>query len=253
MDAIIIAGITLGCTFGGTLLGIVLQRILPDPHLKTDSKDSIKVAMGLVATMSALVLGLMVGSSKAVYDTHKAGVQQMASNFVILDRVLKRFGPDGTPAREALRDVAGTAIEQLWQGGGYHASNLSAEGLTAKGDALYAAVRTLPAADEGRQALKSQALGLLSDLMKARWTLGQQSGSSIPLVFLIVLLFWLGVLFMSFGLFAPANTTVILAFLIASLAVAGALLLVAEMDQPFDGLIQVSAAPLRDALSKLGG
>jgi hypothetical protein len=252
VDAILIAGVTLACTFGGTVLGMLLRRWLPDPHLSADSKDSIKVAMGLVATMAALVLGLMVASSKAVFDSHRAGVQQMATNVVMLDRLLTRFGPDGAAARTALRDAVGTVIDQIWDEGGYHASKLDAAELTAQGDALYAAVRALPAPDEGRQALKGQAQGILTDLMKVRWTLGQQAGSSIPRVFLIVLLFWLTVLFTSFGLFAPPNVTVVLAFLVASLAVAGALLLVAEMDQPFGGLIQVPATPLRAAYARLG-
>ncbi|MFO0844762.1 MAG: hypothetical protein U0797_20590 [Gemmataceae bacterium] len=252
MESLAIAGVVLGCTFGGTVLGMVVRGLLPEPHLGNDSKDSVKMAMGLVATMTALVLGLLVASAKGVFDSHRTGVQQLATNVVVLDRILAQFGPDSAPARAALRDAVVTLLDHLWSEAGYDASRLDAVQLTAQGGALYASVRDLPAPDDSRKALKNQAHQAVTDLTRTRWSLGQRSDSSIPRPFLIVLAFWLTALFLSFGLFAPRNMTVLLAFLIASLSVAGALLLIAEMDQPFRGLIQVSATPLRDALLKLG-
>ena len=70
--------------------------------------------------------------------------------------------------------------------------------------------------------------------------------------FLVVLVFWLTILFISFGLFAPPNATVIATLFVCALSVSGAIFLILELDQPFEGLIRISSAPLRNALAHLG-
>lgn len=94
MNTTLTALIVFGCLIGAVLLGRTLRRLLPEGHLAADSRDAIKLAMGLVATMSALVLGLLVSSAKGSYDTERSEVIQMAAKVAFLDRVLAIYGPE---------------------------------------------------------------------------------------------------------------------------------------------------------------
>src|SRR5215471_16949280 len=99
MNSTVTALIVFACLVAAVLLGRALRRLLPEDHLSADSKDTIKLAMGLVATMSALVLGLLVSSAKGSYDTERSEVIQMAAKVAFLDRVLATYGPQVAEAR----------------------------------------------------------------------------------------------------------------------------------------------------------
>ena len=85
-----------------------------------------------------------------------------------------------------------------------------------------------------------------------RWTVVEQLGSSLQWPFLVVVVFWLAIIFASFGLFAPRNASVTAALFVAALSVAGSIFLILEMDRPYSGLVKISSAPLRTALAELG-
>jgi hypothetical protein len=91
-----------------------------------------------------------------------------------------------------------------------------------------------------------------SDLAQTRLALFVQAGSSIPMPFLAILVFWLAIIFASFSLFSRLNPTLVAALLVFALSAAGALYLVLELNQPFAGLMQISSTPLRTALGPLG-
>src|SRR6266403_2315127 len=95
--------IVFACLFGAGLLGICIRAALPEHHLTTDTKDAVRIGMGLVATMAALVLGLLVASTKGAYDNEKSEVTQMAAKLIFLDRVLAIYGPETAKTREMLR------------------------------------------------------------------------------------------------------------------------------------------------------
>src|SRR5437870_13874997 len=114
MDSAIIAAIVFACLFGAGLLGVRVRAMLPENHLNSDTKDAVKVGMGLVATMAALVLGLLVASTKGAYDAQKGEVTQMAAKIVFLDRVLANYGPETAKTRELLRGSVGSAINRMW-------------------------------------------------------------------------------------------------------------------------------------------
>ena len=103
MNSLTIAFISAGCIFGGVLLGMLLRSRLPDHHLSSDSKDTVKLGAGMIATLSALILGLLVSSAKGTFDTMNAEITLGASKIVLLDRVLANYGPVSRDAREQLR------------------------------------------------------------------------------------------------------------------------------------------------------
>jgi hypothetical protein len=253
MSSLAISGIIFGCVFGGTLLGMVLRVVLPEQHLSSESKDVVKLGMGLIGTMTALVLGLLVASAKSSFDTQRNGVAQLAANLIMLDRALAHFGPEAKDAREMLRTSVADLLVQTWPAedpsSGRKAGTTGTEG---KYEGLYDKIQELAPKNDAQRAAQAQALKTAIDLAQIRWSLFAQKGSSIPTPFLVVMVAWLTLLFASFSLFAFPNPTVVVALLICALAVSSAVFLILELDRPFTGVIQLSSAPVRNVVELLG-
>lgn len=252
MDSIVIAGIVFLCTFGGALLGMSLRSVLPESHLSSESKEVIRVTSGLLATLAALVLGLLVASAKSGFDAQANGFKQLSANIVALDRMLARGGPETNTAREALRRAVSRTIDSLWPTTDSASSRLDAAEITAATDSFFAAIRDLGAGNETQRTIQSQALQLGAEMGRTRWLLSQDEDRASSIPFLAVLLFWLFALFVSFGLFAPRNVVVMTALMVCALSAAGAVFLIVDLNRPSGGLIQVPSTPLRYALSQLG-
>jgi hypothetical protein len=248
MSALLIAVIVLACIFGGALLGMFLRRVLPAHHLSDESKDVVRLGTGLVATMAALVLGLLVASAKGSYDTQRDGLDEIAANIAMLDIVLRQYGPPAEEPRVSLRRIVAGAMARLWPANAAQEPTLGGTETTTAGRTLHAQLLALVPVDDMQRALKAQALQVAAELARRRLLLvAQHESGAISGVFLVILSSWLVVLFASFGLFAPRNATVIATLLISAFSVSGAVFLILELDQPFDGLIQISSTPLRTA------
>jgi hypothetical protein len=250
--SIVIAGIVFLCTFGGALLGMSLRGLLPESHLSAESKEVIRVTSGLLATLAALVLGLLVASAKSGFDAQTNGFKQLSANVVALDRMLARGGPETNTAREALRRTVSRTVDSLWPTTDSASSGLDAAEITAETDSFFAAIRDLGDGNETQRTIQSQALQLGAEMGRTRWLLSQDEDSASSIPFLAVLVFWLFALFVSFGLFAPRNGVVITALIVCALSAAGAVFLIVDLNRPSGGLIQVPSTPLRYALSQLG-
>jgi Protein of unknown function (DUF4239) len=247
MNPLTVGLIMFACVFGGALLGIFLHSSLPQHHLGTDSKDIVKLGMGLVATMAALVLGLLVASAKGSYDAQSAELTRMSANIALLDRVLAGYGQETKEARDLLHGAAARILDQMWSEDG--ALNAPA---SAGGEILYDKVARLSPKNDTERSLKGDALSIVMDIGKARWLMFEQATISVSMPLLVVLVIWLSAIFVSFGLFAPFNATVVSSLFISALSVSGAVFLILEMYGPYTGLIQISSAPLRGALAHLG-
>jgi hypothetical protein len=242
--------LVLACIFGASLLGMLMRPALSQHHLSADTKDSVKLGMGLVGTMAALILGLLVAAAKSAYDTEKSEVTQMAAKLVFLDRVLANYGPESADSRALLRRMVEGSLSRMWPDERSHHSQLEPIGSGA--EEVNKAIQKLAPRNDVQGSLKSQAMGVVTDVGQLRWLLFEQSGSSISMPLLIVVISWLAIIFFSWGLFAPSNSIAIAALLLAALSVSGAIFLILELDQPFDGLIHISSAPMRNALAHLG-
>jgi len=250
MTAIATAAIVFACAVAGALLGMFLSRLLPEGHLRSDSKDVVRLGMGLLATIAGMVLGLLVASAKGSYDAQSSELTQMAANVALLDRLLAHYGSESKDARDLLRMSVARAIDQMWPQGRSQAPELNPA--ATGGEPLYDKIQALTPQSDAQRFVRADALKVATDIGRMRSLLFAQAGSSIPVVFLVILIFWLSVLFLSFGLFAPPNATVIVALMVSALSVSTAVLLILELDQPFTGLLQVSSAPLRATLAHLG-
>jgi hypothetical protein len=244
--------ISAGCIFGGVLLGLLLRGLLPDYHLRDESKDTIKLGAGMIATVSALVLGLLVASAKNAFDTTEEEITQRAAKIIFLDRLLADYGPETKDTREQLRRTVAASIEMLWPNEQTGASGLSAyERMNGMQVTQMTLLKVTPTTDAQRQ-LFATAQQIITDLRQSRWLLIQRGQRAIPIPFLVVLLFWLTTLHVSFGLFAPRNATVISVLLISALSVSGAIFIILDMTHPLQGVIKVSSGPMRTALEHLG-
>src|SRR6266513_440313 len=152
MNITLISAVLFACLVGAALLGRRVHRYLPEDHLSADSKDAVKLAMGLVATMTALVLGLLVSSAKEAHDTKRSEVIQMAAKIAFLDRVLALYGPEAAEARRELHTTVADAVQRIWSTdrSGPHqlVPNVQA------GNTLYAAIQALSPHDDTQRTLK---------------------------------------------------------------------------------------------------
>jgi hypothetical protein len=248
MDSLVIAGTAFAIIFGAALLGLQLRGRVPE-HLTGDTKDSVRLGMGLIATMTALLLGLLVASAKGSFDAQRNEVIQMSARVAYLDRVLSIYGPETAESREALQQSTKDLIHQLWPEKPRQSSELPN---IAVGLRMYSSIEKLSPQNDSQRQLKAQALDSLIDIGKTRWLLFAQQDRAVSKPLLIAVIFWLAITFLSFGLFAPSNKMVIYTFFIVALSVCSAIFLMLDLDKPFQGVNRISSAPMRSVLSELG-
>ena len=252
MIAAAVSLVVASCVFGGSILAMYAARALPDSHLSADARDVIKVGMALIATLVALVLGLMIATAKGTYDAQSAGVRQLSANVLLLDRSLAEYGPEAQHPRDLLRQAAELMLQRLWPADGSAPVSLAPGEARSQMSEFLREVTRLSPQNETQQFLKTQALRITSDLAQARFQMYVQGTSELPLPFLVVVVLWLIVLFGGYGLIAARNATVMVFLLACTLSVAGAVFLIQELADPFQGLIRVSSVPLRDVITQLG-
>jgi hypothetical protein len=247
MSAIALSCITFVCISAGALLGM----FLPGHHLSTDDKDVVRLGTGLIGTIAALVLGLLIASAKSSYDTQSTQVTQMTSNVVLLDNLLAEYGPETTEVRNLLRRGVVVLADRMWRENSSDVAKATPFEASAESDAFFAKLQQLLPQNDSQRSLQARAIQIATDIAQTRLLLFAQRNNSIPMPFLVVLIFWLTIIFGSFGLFAKPSATVFGSLFVFALSAAGAIYLVLELGQPFAGLMQISSAPLRNALMPL--
>jgi len=250
MNSLAASGIVFVCVFGGAIVGFLLRKVLPEDHLNQASRDLVKLGIGTIATMSALVLGLLVSTAKSSYDMQSRELTEMSAKIVLLDRILSHYGPDAKEARADLRNGVARLIETTWPKEGTTRSGR--QSLTPGSEFVYDQIQKLVPANDTQRALQNRALNIAVDIGQTRWLMIEQGYSPVSLPLLIVVVFSLTISFASFGLHAPPNGTVLATFFLSALSVSGVMFLILEMYSPLGGFIEVSSAPLRAALGYLG-
>ncbi|MGC1465309.1 MAG: DUF4239 domain-containing protein [Pseudolabrys sp.] len=253
MNVALIVGIcAFACSFGGALFGMLIASRLPKAHLSEASKDVIKVTTAVVATLAALVVGLLITAAKGSFDTKDAGLKRVAAHVILLDHTMAEYGPETRGARDALRNVITQAIAAIWNNGGPGAANPDAITKGAGMAPIQQSLLQLVPQNDAQRWLKSSALQIGGEIEQARWLAVEQKGGNIQWPFLAILVFWFAVVFLSFGMFAPYNASVLIVFAICALSIAAALYLIVQMDRPYSGFMEISSAPLRVALEQIG-
>lgn len=251
MGSVIKSVIAFACVFSAALLGMFLGSQVPNNYHAPESKEVVRLVMGLVVTTVGLTLGLLVGSAKNYYDVQNVGMAQLAAKYLTLDRMLELYGHEAADARAALRDVLARrlAARERWLGSTEMYSDIKSG--AHMGRSIIEEIRRLSPKDDAQKFFKQQSLSLEVQLGELRWLIFEQNTVTFPSLLLIMLIAWLIPLFISFGIFAPRNPLVIAGFFASAAVVCGAILLILEMYHPQRGLIRVSDAPLRAAMEEL--
>jgi hypothetical protein len=249
VTTIVIACLVFACCFGAALLGLYLR--LPEHHLDGDSKDTVRLVMGLIATMSALVLSLLISSANSSYDSQAAGLQQMSADIAQLDRMLVLYGPETQEIRTILRQAVTAVHQRVWPSDGSKPADLDPTVGRPQTDAFYAKLQNLTPKTAAQTRVQDSAWQLTASLVRIRLLLYEQLNDSVSWPLVTVLIFWVSVLFLGFGLFARSNATVLVTMTVGALSVAGAIFLILELNHPYSGFIRLSDQPIRAALASM--
>jgi uncharacterized membrane protein (DUF485 family) len=247
-----IALIVFACVFGSALLGLYARTILPEHHLSDESTGVLKLAVGLIATMAAIVLGLLISSAKSSFDTVNGEVLRNAASIILLDRVLAKYGPETKEVRDLLKQRVDMSIQIIASGDPAQIAKLRGIEAIRRAESLQLKLEELSPRSDAQRQLQARAIQIANEVLAARQLTMLQAVGSSPAPLLICLVLWLSIIFCSFGLFAPANATVIFGLLLGALSTSLAIFLILEMNTPLDGVIRVSLLPMREALAILG-
>jgi hypothetical protein len=236
-------------TLGGILLGALLRRALPEHHLSENSQNAVRLGVGLIATISALVLGLLIAAAKSSFDTQSTQVTQITADIILLDNLLAEYGPEARPIREQMRSIISPLADRLWRE--KQASTTAPFEFSATGEKAYLAIQALSPQNDLQRSLQARAAQVSTDLVQTRLVLFAESSNVIPTPFLVILVLWIVIIFASFSLFADLNLTVFTCLSLFALSASCAIFLILELSQPFSGLMMISSEPLRNALGPL--
>jgi hypothetical protein len=252
MSSIGLSCIILLCISGGIALGMSLRNALAEHHLSADAKDVVRLGAGLIGTLAALVLGLLIATAKSSYDTQSTQIREMTANFILLDNLMAEYGPETGGARDLLRRGVGVLVERIWREGNSDLVKATPFEVSAASEAFYVKLLALSPQNDSQRFLQTRAIQIGIDIAQTRLRLYARANNSIPMPFLVVLSFWLTFIFASFSLFSRPSAIVVGSLFIFALSAAGAIYLILDLGQPFAGLMQISSAPLRNALMPLG-
>jgi hypothetical protein len=249
MSALALSAIIFVLSLGGIFLGTQLRRTLPEHHLDEHAKDVVRLGVGLIATIAALVLGLLIAAAKASFDTQSTHLKHITADLILLDNILAQYGPEARPIREQMRSAIGPFADRLWRE--KEAAQAGPFETEAPAERIHLAIQKLAPQSDLQRSLQSRAVQVSNDLAQVRFLLFVESENPIPKAFLAILAFWLVIIFASFSLFSPLNMTAFSFLSLFALSAACAIFLILELSRPFTGLLGLSSAPLRNALGAL--
>jgi hypothetical protein len=248
MNPTVSAVVVFAVVLGAAVVGASLARVLPKDHLSGASWSPVAVGIGFIATMAAIVLGLLVASAKSSYDAKNNELQEAAAKIVVLDRTLRQYGPETKQVRAMLRDSLRSRISMRWVKAEVARSDPQAPSAYGYEQAAQS-LRALSPANEEQRALQTKALQLVDQLGESRWLLIAQSTETISLPLLITLVTWFAVIAGCTALFAPRHGTTFVVAALCALAISVTIFLIMSMYDPFGGgVLKLSDAPLRTAL-----
>lgn len=250
MTSIIASALVVACIFAGGIIGLSLNRVLRPSHLTKETQEVVRLGIGMISVLSSLVLGLLIATAKSSYDTTDGAVRNYAAELALLNETLRDYGGDASKPRDLLRQYTERLRDDIWppDSAPPHLNDDEAGALM---EHVREQVRALQPADDGQKWLRDQALTINENLLRDRWLLIGEQGRNVSPVMLGVLVSWITLIFLSFGINAPRNAMVATSFLICSAAIGGAIFLILEMDRPLQGVLQISSWPLRNALAQM--
>jgi hypothetical protein len=181
MSAITLSCIAFVCISGGALLGMFLRNTLSGHHLSADAKDVVRLGTGLIGTIAALVLGLLIASAKSSYDTRGTQIRQMTANIILLDNLLAQYGPETGATRNLLRGGTAILVDRMWRENSSDAAKAAPFEASAASEAFYAKLQELSPQNDSQRSLQARAIQISTDIAQTRLLLFAQTDNSIPM------------------------------------------------------------------------
>ena len=249
MHALTISSLVFVLVCGGALAGMALRRVRPDELFTPDAKDTIRLAIGLVITMTGLVLGMLVSSGKTFYDAEKNQVAELSAQVILINDLLTAYGPETGPLRIEARRSMEEIVDRIWPRTGSQSVELEP---LASGARFYEHIQLLAPKNEGQASVKAQLLAATLSVRRTYWFMFLQSEqTSIAIPLLSVVSAWLVIIFFSFGIFAPRVPNVMVTLVVCAMAVSAAIFIIVSLNLPFSGVLKVSPAAVREVLSQM--
>jgi hypothetical protein len=250
MHALAVSSLVFAVVFIGALAGMMIRRAVPETHFTPEAKDTVRLAIGLVVTMTGLVLGMLVSSAKTFYDGEKNQVAEMSSQIIQMNDLLAVYGPETKQARVEALGFVEDAADRIWP---KERSALFQLRPANRSEDFYKELQLLVPKNDAQASAKAQLVSLTMSLKKAYWLMYLQTVQTpIPTPLLMVVTSWLVAIFISFGIFAPRNLTVIVTLIVCAMAVSAAIFIILSMYSPFSGVLKISPAAVRDAVHQMG-
>jgi hypothetical protein len=252
MDAFVIGLLTSACVLAGALVGLNLRRILPEHHLTKETQEVVRLGSSTVSIVASLVLGLLIATAKSSSDNLDREMQAFSADLVMMDEVLRSYGHEAEDLRALLRQATLRTLHDVRPAPAELLPGLDDAAAGSLLSQLQQRVRSLPAKGLAQERLRDEALSNAQSLVRQRHLLAGQSQPGVHAVVLAVVVAWIVTIFVSFGLGAPQNVTVVCSFALAALAIGTAVYLILELDSPLNGILRISVAPLQAALAEIG-
>src|SRR5262249_44571191 len=250
MSAVAISAVAFASIFGAMLLGMLLRSILPDRYFSAGSKEVVTLGIGVIATMSAVLLGLLISSTRTSYEEKRSEVIRMTADLIELDILLKDYGPEARSARPGMRDAVPAMVASIWRENAGFRPEANAVPDTGA-EAVLSELQELSPHDDGQRAKRDRALQVGLELARIQLLLFAQPANAISTPFITVLVLWLAFIFATFSIYAGANLLTVVVLFLCALAASSAIFLILDLDRPFGGLLQIPSAPFRYALPPL--
>jgi hypothetical protein len=245
-----VALVSFGILFGGGVLGLAIGQMLPKDLLSQKTLAMVTTAMGTLSILSAVVLGFLINSARIKFEAVNVQIEQFASDITMLDRELRHFGPDASDTRDLLRRYTAAKIAAIWPAKPNRPTFDDPTSLRLM-DQFQARPRGLrPKAEEERVSL-AYANVTADDIVKITWRQIALGANAFSHPFLLIVRVWLGILFFSWGLFAPRNAIVIGTMFLCAVTIAVTVMITEDFDKPFEGIVTVSPKAIEDALTRM--
>jgi hypothetical protein len=230
---------------GAALCSLWSCRYLPEHYRGPETTSTLRLGTGVIATLTAVVLGLLISGVKGHLDLENRDLQAYGARLILLDRTLRRYGPNAAHARDSLADYTQHVLEVTFPSNG----QIPIIADPAAEERLNETEQAILSLQPDPNDYKGQALTQLRDILQRRQTIIEMAASTVSMPIVLILTMWMGLIFASFGYGAPRNRMTVVILVVAAAAVASAIFLILEIDRPLEGVIRVSNAPMRDALS----
>ena len=249
MNSIAVTSIVFVSILASGLLGMAVRRAISADRLGSSEKEVARLVTGLMTTMTAIVLGMLVSSAKASYDSRTNEVAEISSQVVTIDRMLSKYGTETAEVRAQFRLLVEASINRIWPTQAPVHVELKPRD---EGEILADELRLLAPNSDAQAEVKAQILHMVVDLRQTQWLLFLKSQqSAIPIPLLLVVVAWLALIYFSFGVFTQPSPTIVVTLAVGALAVSTAVLIILELYTPFRGVLRISSNPILEALSQM--